>query len=176
MFVINEKYIDFNDFEPFESKLKKDVKKQNFNGYFNILHGSIYTKLIKESWLNASVIPVGHQEIIQSYVNGTHLYITLPLIAMKTNCEELSSYVEHYKFNNVYVTHLHLLFANQNNFSSPTSLIPNTKFCFQLLVSNIHPREKELETLTWYDTNHVLFLTYNIRFNLTIFNFLKEII
>ncbi|CAI8595074.1 unnamed protein product [Vicia faba] len=128
--------------------------------------------------MNAFVVLAGHEEIIQSYGNATHLYITPSLIAMTIICELFSSYVEYYEFNSVYATHLHRLYTNKNNFSSPASLRPIVKFWFQLLVINLCPREKDLETLTWYDKNLLLFHTYNMRFilPLTIFNFLKEII
>ena len=45
-------------------------------------------------------------------------------------------------------------------------------------MSNLRPREKDLEGLTWYDKHLLLFLTYNIRVNLplTIFNYLKKMI
>ena len=45
-------------------------------------------------------------------------------------------------------------------------------------MSNLRPREKQLEMLTWDDKHLLLFFTKNIRVNLplTIFNFLKEMI
>ena len=107
LFVINEKFVDFNDFDHFE--LRKVVNKQRLNGYFHILHGPIYTNLVKEFWMNASIVPAGHDEIIQFYVNGSHFFITPSLIAMTINCEEFDSCVEHYEFNNVHATRLYLL-------------------------------------------------------------------
>ena len=47
LFVIKEKYVNFNDFEGLEKKLREVVNKQKFSGYFNILHGPIYTNLVK---------------------------------------------------------------------------------------------------------------------------------
>ena len=45
-------------------------------------------------------------------------------------------------------------------------------------MSNLCPREKQLETLTWDDKHLLLFLTKNISVNLplTIFDFLKKMI
>ena len=178
LFVIKEKYVNFNDFEGLEKTLREAVNKQKLSGYFNILDGPVYTNLVKDFWMNASVVPAGDKEIIQSYVNGNHVFITPSLIALTINCEEFGSCVEHYESNNVYANHLYLLYANKNNLASPASLRSIPKFWFQLLVSNLRPREKDLEGLTWYDKHLLLFLTYNMRVNLplTIFNFLKKMI
>ena len=45
-------------------------------------------------------------------------------------------------------------------------------------MSNLRPREKQLKTLTWDEKHLLLFLTKNIKANLslTIFNFLKKMI
>ena len=128
--------------------------------------------------MNVSFVPAGQDEIIQFSVNDSHFFITPPVIAMTINNEEFGSYVEHYESNCVYANHFYLLYANKNNLASPAFLRSISKFQFQLLVSNLRPREKELERLTWYDKHLLLFLTYNMRFNLslTILNFLNKMI
>ena len=77
LFVINEKFIDFDDLKDKGFDLRKTIRKQKLNGYFDILHGPIYINLVKEFLLNASVGPFGHDaESIQSYVNGSPITIT----------------------------------------------------------------------------------------------------
>src|SRR4051812_45766902 len=74
LFVINEKIVDLNEFDHFE--LRKVVNKQRLNGYFHFLHGPIYINLVKDFWMNVSVVPAGHDEVIQSYINGSNFFIT----------------------------------------------------------------------------------------------------
>lgn len=77
LFVINEKFVDFNDLKDKGFDLRKTIRKKKLNGYFDILHGSIYINLVKDFWLNASVGPSGHDsESIQFYVNGSLITIT----------------------------------------------------------------------------------------------------
>lgn len=135
--------------------------------------------MVEEFWLNSSVGPSGHDaESIQSYVNDSPITITQSLIVKTIKCEEEGCCVEHYRFNNVYSYQLHLIYANYDNLSSPTTLPPIRKVLYQLLVSNLRPREKQLETLTWDDKHLLLLLTNNIIANipLIIFNFLKKMI
>ena len=77
LFVINEKFVDFDDLKDKDFDLRKTIRKQNLNDYFDILHGPIYINIIKEFWLNASFGQFGHDvESIQSYVNDSHITIT----------------------------------------------------------------------------------------------------
>ena len=178
-FVINEKFIDFEDLKDKGFNLSKIIHKRKLNGYFDILHGPIYINLIKEFWLNASVGIFGHDvDSIQSYVNDSPITITQSLIIKTINCEEEGCCVEHYRFNKVYSDHLRLIYANYDNLSSHATLLPIGKVLYQLLVSNLCLRDKQLGTLTWDDNHLLLFLTKNIIVNLplTIFNFLKKMI
>ena len=87
LFVINEKFVDFDDLKDKGFDLRKTIRKQKLNGYFDILHGSIYINLVKEFGLNASVGPSGRDaESIQSYVNGSPITITQLLITQTINC------------------------------------------------------------------------------------------
>ena len=127
LFVINEKFVDFDDLKDKVFDLRKILSKQKLNGYFHILHGPIYINLVKEFWLNASVVPAGHDEVMQSYVNGSHLFVTLSLNAETINCKETNSCVEHYRFNNVYSFYLHQIYTNSNKPTSPSTLLPIAK-------------------------------------------------
>lgn len=97
---------------------------------------------------------------------------------MTINCEEEGYCVEHYRFNNVYSDHLCLIYANYDNLNRPATLLPIGKVLYQFLVSNLRPREKQLEALTLDDKHLLLLLTKNIKVNLsfTIFNFLNKMI
>lgn len=77
MFVINEKFVDLDDLKEKGFDLRKTIRKQKLNGYFDTFHGPIYINLIKEIRLNASVGTSGHDaESIQSYLNGSPIIIT----------------------------------------------------------------------------------------------------
>lgn len=93
------------------------------NGYFDILHGSIYINLVKKLWLSASVGPFGNDaKSIHSYANNFPITITQSLIAKTIKCEEEGCCVEHYRFNNVYKDHIRLIYVNYDNLSSPATL------------------------------------------------------
>lgn len=174
MFVINEKFVDFKKLKDQSFDLKKTISKHKLKGYFDMLHGPIYTNLVTELWLNASISKFGKDaKSIQFNVYDFPITIIPSLIAQTIKCEEKGSCIEQYRFNNVFSNHLLLIYVNYNNLTSPATLIPITKVWHQLLVSNLRPREKQLETLT-SDDKHVLhFLIHNVKINLplTIFNF-----
>ncbi|KAI5392388.1 hypothetical protein KIW84_076973 [Lathyrus oleraceus] len=86
LFVINEKFVDFADLKDKGFDLRKIIRKQKLNVYFDILHGSIYINLIKDLWLNTSVGPSGHDaKSIESYINDSLIAITLQLIDKTIN-------------------------------------------------------------------------------------------
>lgn len=103
LFVINEKFVYFDDLKDKDFDLRKTICKQKLNGYFDILHGLIYINIVKELWLNAFVGSSSHDaKSIQSYVNDSHITINQSLIVKIINCEEEGCCVEHYRFNKVY--------------------------------------------------------------------------
>lgn len=125
MFVINKKFVYFDNLKDKGFDLRKIICKQKLNGYFNILHGHIYINLVNEFWLNASVGSSCHDaETIQCYVDDSPITITQLLIAKTINCEEEGCCVKHYRLNKVYSDHLRLIYVNYNNLSSPTTLLP----------------------------------------------------
>lgn len=62
LFIINEKFIDFDYLKDNGFDLRKTIRKQKLNDYFYILYGPIYINLVKEFWLNAFVEPYGHDD------------------------------------------------------------------------------------------------------------------
>lgn len=140
VFVINEKFVDFNELKDKDFDLMKTISKQKLKCYFDMLHGFIYTNLISEFWLNAFIRHSG--QTIQSNVYGFPITITQSLIAQTIKCEEKGNCVEHYRFNNVFSIHLLLIYINYNKLTSYATLIPIEKVWHQLLVSNLRPREK----------------------------------
>lgn len=154
----------------------KTIFKQKLKDYFDMLHGPIYTNLITKFWLNVYVRQSG--QTIQSNVYDFPITITQSLNVQTIKCEEKGSYVEYYRFNNVFSIHIRLIYGNYNKLTTSATLIPIAKVWHQLLVSNLRPREKQLKTLTSYDNNLLYFLIHNVKINLPhiVFNFLIEIV
>ncbi|CAL5204463.1 unnamed protein product [Lathyrus oleraceus] len=126
LFIINEKFFDFDELKDKDFDLMKTISKQKLKGYFDILHGPIYTNLITKFWLNVSVIQSG--PTIQSNVYGFPITIIPSLIAQTIKCEEKCTCVEHYRFNNVFSIHPFLIYANYNKLTNFSTLIPIVKF------------------------------------------------
>ena len=104
------------------------ISKHKLKGYFDMLHGPIYTNLVTWLWLNASVRKSGEDaKSIQSNVYGFPIIIIPPFIAQTIKCKEKCSCVEQYRFNNVFSNHLLLIYVNYNKLTSLATLIPITK-------------------------------------------------
>ncbi|CAL5186666.1 unnamed protein product [Lathyrus oleraceus] len=133
LFIINV-FFYFDDLKDKGFDLRKTIRKQKLNGYFDITHELIYINLTKELWFSVFIGPSDHDaESIQSYVNDSPITITQSLIAKTINCEEESCYVECYRFNKVYSDHLRLIYVNYDNLSSPATLLPIGKVLYQLI-------------------------------------------
>lgn len=114
---------------------------------------------------------------IQSNVFSIPITITLALVAKTIKCKKTSVYMDMYNRISPFLEDISMkMLAISNNLASVSSLLPKEKIWHQRLVSNIQPREQDLETLTYDDKHLIFFILSRIKVNLpiTILNFMKK--
>lgn len=55
LFVINTKFVDFDELKEKDFDIMKTISKQKLKSYFDMFHRPIYTNLVTKFWLNFSV-------------------------------------------------------------------------------------------------------------------------
>lgn len=101
------------------------------------------------------------------------------MIAKIIQCKENGVCMDMYSRTSPFIDNIPpKILTNLYNLASVSSLLPEEKIWHQLVVSNIQPREKDLDTLTYEDKLFILFFLSRIKVNLplTIFNFTNKII
>ena len=87
--VINEKFVDFEELFKLGFNFWKTVSEKGWNGYFDMTCGFNYRNLVKEFWVNASIVELNHEYVILSKVSGVSITVTSKTIANVINCEEI---------------------------------------------------------------------------------------
>ncbi|KAI5385523.1 hypothetical protein KIW84_072211 [Lathyrus oleraceus] len=114
---------------------------------------------------------------IKSNVFGISISLTSVLIAKEIVCEEVGVHMDMYPRASSFLDKiLDKILATKDNLASVSSLLPKAKILHQLLLSNFHPREDALETLTYVDKHLIFFILLRTMINLplTIFKFLRK--
>ena len=87
--VINEKFVDFDELLKLGFNFWKTVFEQGWNEYFEMLCGFTYPSLVKEFWINASIVELNSECAILSKVTGVSITVTSKVISNVINCEEI---------------------------------------------------------------------------------------
>ena len=87
--VINEMFVDFEELLKLGFNFWKTVSEQGWNGYFDMLCGFTYPNLVKEFWVNASIVELNLEYAILSRISDVSITITFKLIANVINCKEI---------------------------------------------------------------------------------------
>ena len=142
-----------------------------------MLNGPIYPDPMKDFWANAHV----HQNELDgcqilSVVYGSHVVINSKIISQAINCEEDGVTVEIYRHNNIFVNLMHIIYGSKGLDESPSTLTPMAKVWYQIMGTNLRPREKGTRWLSSDDKHFILFLVSRTKINLplSMFNYLKE--
>ena len=159
------------------SKIHSDILFQNWNKYFEMLFGPIFPDLVKEFWANAHIQQNGLDDcVILSVVSGFPVMINSYIISQAIECEEAGKTVESFRGNNLFANHMHLIYGYEGPDTSPSTLTSMAKVWYQIMGTNLRPREKGAGYMSAMDKLFILFLISKIKINLpkSIFNYLKE--
>ena len=159
------------------SKILSDISSQKWEKYFEILSGPIFPTLVKELWANAPVMqPESNDCVILSVVSGFPIMINSHVIAQAIECEEDGNTVEGFRGKPIFASHIHIIYGYEGPTNSPSTLIPRAKVWYQIMGTNLRPREKGNASMSVSDRLFILFLISKIRINLpeSILNYLKE--
>lgn len=171
--VIIEGLVNFEEMMAHGFDLQSIVSKNGWDNFFDMLYCPTYPNLIKELWVNAFVQELNLERAILSIVSYVPINITPTSIANAINCEE-EGVIPDILFWESYLPS-HLIFDNLSDLSKVSNLNSKASVGYQVLISNLLPKNKDLDSLDSDENYFMLLLNSDMKINLphVMFEYLK---
>ena len=172
--IINEKLVDFDELLKIGFNLWKTVSEQGWSGYFEMLSGFTYPSLVKEFWINASIVELNSECAILSRVTNISITVTSKAIANVIICGEIGEIPGTLVWD-YYLPTWHI-FVDPSKTSEVSNLLPEAVVWCQLLNSNLLPKDKDLDLVDPIEQDLLLFLNSDLKIDLpqVMFDHLKR--
>ena len=162
--IINEKFVNFDELLKIGFNLQKTVSNKDLIGYFEMLCGFTYPSLVKEFWINASIIELNSECAIISRVTCISITVTSKVIANVINCEEIG----HIPGTLVWDYYLPTwrIFVDPFKTSEVSNIPPEAVVWCQILNSNLLPKDKDLDQVDSIEQDLLLLLNSDLKIDL----------